>query len=372
MAPMTASLFLSSGHRPFFLMMAAYGAGALGFWVLGFNGYAPVGPAWHGHEMIFGFAVAAMAGFLLTAVPNWTRRPAVRGAELLLLVMIWGVGRLAMGAGIWPWLDLVFLPILAIRIFHDIASSKNWRNVVVPVILFALAGLNMIYHFGDQALALRASVYLTTGLIALIGGRIVPAFTANALKIKGDPFRAHPIRKLFDHLAVPAVVALVITELISPGSVLTGSLALITAFVLLIRMIWWRTFQTFRNPLVWILHVGYIWIPIGYFLKGLSDIWYVFDPSAALHALTAGGIGVMVIAVSSRASLGHSGRPLKADHTTTTAYLLVIAAAIVRVFGPIDLYALEISGALWLLGFGLYAITYWPVLTKPRLENVSN
>ncbi len=359
---------LSSGHRPFFLMMAAYGAGALGFWILGYRGFSPLDSTWHGHEMIFGFAVAAMAGFLLTAAPNWTGRPPVRGAELLFLVALWAGGRLAVNAGAFVWFDLIFLPVLAARLLYDIIASQNWRNLMVPVILFALAGLNLFYHFADPSSALRVGAYLITGLIALIGGRIVPAFTANALGIKHPPAKAPRLRNSIDLLSVPAILVLVAAELYSPGSVLTGALALLAAFILLIRMAWWRTFQTLRNPLIWVLHIGYIWIPIGYVLKGLSDIWLIFDPSSALHALTVGGIGVMVLAVSSRASLGHSGRPLKADVNTTAVYCLVTAAALTRVFWPRDLYGVEISGALWLLGFGLYTIAYWPILTKPRID----
>lgn len=371
-APWAGMLFLSSGHRPFFLMMAAYGAGALGFWVLGFHGLAPVGAAWHGHEMIFGFAAAAMAGFVLTAVPNWTRRPPVRGMELLLLVALWVLGRLAMATGTWPLLDLVFLPVLGVRILYDIVAARNWRNLLVPAILLLLAGLNLAFHISGPAPSLQLSVYLITALIALIGGRIVPAFTANALKRTHTPCKAPRLRKIVERFAIPSVLVLVATQFLYPQPIVTGALALIAAALLLIRMAWWRTFQTLPHPLVWILHVGYIWIPIGYALKGVSDIWGIFDPSAALHALTAGGIGVMILAVSSRAALGHAGRPLAADHTTTMVYALVILAAVIRVFGPVEYDALEISGTLWLLGFGLYTIAYWPVWTKPRLPQVPN
>ena len=362
------SAFLSSGHRPFFLAMSAYGALALGIWVLGLSGYVSVGPGWHGHEMIFGFAVAAMAGFLLTAVPNWTGRPPVVGTELLFLVVLWVLGRLAISTGFWPWLDCLFLPVLTARILYDIAISRNWRNILVPLILILLAGLNVVFYFGDPAQALRLSIYVITGLMALIGGRIVPNFTANALQENDAPYKAPRFRKSIDHVSIPSILVLVAAETFFPGSILTGLLAFLAASILLIRMVWWRTLQTRRTPLLWILHVGYIWIPIGYFLKALSDIWGIFDSSAALHALTTGSIGVMILAVSSRAALGHSGRSLSADQTTVFAYILVILAGAVRVFGPIDLYALEISGALWVLGFGLYTIVYWPILTKPRVH----
>jgi uncharacterized protein involved in response to NO len=362
-------VMLASGHRPFFLMAGLYGATALPLWLAAYFGYLPLTASWHGHEMIFGFAVAAIAGFLMAAVPKWTNSTGIAGWPLVLLIALWLAGRLSMLVGEAVFIDLLFLPVLATFVLADIARARNARNYQVAGILFVLAVFDALYHFYDPSLALRVSTLMIVALIALIGGRIIPAFTQNALRMKhGAHITCHTPRVL-DWLAVPSVIMVVVVELLLPQSAQAGVASLVAGIILFLRMFGWQTRRTLRMPLVWILHVGYAWVPLGFVLNGLVDLGAPVNPSAAFHALTAGAIGVMILAVASRAALGHSGRPLEPSAWTVVAYGLVIAAAIVRVFVPLDGSVL-LAGVLWFLGYAIFSAVYWPILTKPRIDGL--
>jgi uncharacterized protein involved in response to NO len=362
-------VMLASGHRPFFLMAGLYGATALPLWLAAYFGYLPLTASWHGHEMIFGFAVAAIAGFLMAAVPKWTNSTGITGWPLVLLIALWLAGRLSMWAGQAVFIDLLFLPVLATFVLADIARARNARNYQVAGILFVLAVFDALYHFYDPSLALRVSTLMIVALIALIGGRIIPAFTQNALRMKhGAHITCHTPRVL-DWLAVPSVIMVVVSELLLPQSAQAGVASLVAGIILFLRIFGWQTRRTLRMPLVWILHVGYAWVPLGLFLNGLAALGVPVDSSAALHALSAGAVGTMILAVASRAALGHSGRPLEPSAWTVFAYGLVIAAAIVRVCGPFDGSVL-LAGVLWFLGYGIFSAVYWPILTKPRIDGL--
>jgi uncharacterized protein involved in response to NO len=267
------------------------------------------------------------------------------------------------------WLDLLFLPVFAAFILVDIVRARNTRNYQVPAILFGLAGLNALYHFYDPLVALHAAIYLIATLIALIGGRIVPAFTQNALRmaLRRNVDCATP--RWIEFVAVPSVVAVVLAELLAPHSAIGGIAALVAGSVLLIRMAHWHSFKTLGMPIVWILHVGYLWVPVGFLLKAASDLGHFFPHSAALHALSAGAIGTMIMAVASRAALGHAGLPLVVSRWTVLAYALVIAGALMRVFAPHD-HALIPAGVLWSLGYAVFAAVYGPILIRPRVDGL--
>lgn len=365
----TGPLMLASGHRPFFLLAGLYATLALALWLAAWQGYLPLDPTWHGHEMLFGFATAAIAGFLMAAVPKWVNRRPIQGGWLAVLVGLWLLGRIAMWSDSLAWLDLLFLPVLGATVLNELIRARNRRNYQVAAVLFGLAGLNAVYHFVDPSLALRATTYLVTGLIALIGGRIIPAFTQNALRmaVSRDIVCATP--RWLDVLAVPAVIVVVGVELAYPGSKIAGAAAAVAGVVLLLRMLGWQSLKTLYDPLVWILHAAYLWLPVGYLLKAAADLGGWIDPAAALHALTAGAIGTMILAVGSRAALGHSGRPLKVRPATVVVYVLVLAAGLVRVFALFD-HAIMISGLLWTAGYGLFCIDYWAILTKPRIDGL--
>jgi uncharacterized protein involved in response to NO len=324
--------------------------------------------AWHGHEMVFGFAGAAISGFLMAAVPKWTNRPPITGHRLMFLIGLYRAGRIGMATGgPLAWADIAFLPALAAFKLADIHAARNRRNYQVPAMLFVLTGLNVAWHLGYTQ-ALWAGVYLIGGLIALIGGRIVPAFTESGLRMTGLRVTASTPAWL-DTLAVPMVLAVVATEVVAPLSMASGIAALAAGAVLLARMAGWQTLRTAKVPLVWILHAGYIWVPAGFLLKAASDLGGWVTPTVALHALTAGAIGIMILAVASRAALGHSGRPLVPSRWTVLSYGLVIAAALLRVAFPYGTGIL-VSGLLWTLGWLVFSIVYWPILTKPRIDGL--
>ena len=362
-------VILSAGHRPFFLAAGIWGAGGLALWVAALAGLAPLSATWHGHEMLFGFAVAAVAGFLTAAVPKWTNGETILGTRLALLLALWLLGRIAMIEGTAPWLDLLFLPAFAGFILADILRARNKRNYQVPGMLFALAALNALYHFHDDVLALHAATYLIAALIALIGGRIVPAFTQNALRMAGHRDAECRTLRWLDNLAVPSVIAVVLAELGAADTRVSAAAALVAGTVLLVRMASWRSWQTRRMPIVWILHVGYAWVPVGFLLKAASEFAHLVPPGAALHALTAGAIGTMILAVASRAALGHAGLPLKVSHWTVLAYVLVTVGAVLRVAVPHS-HAMMLAGVLWALGYAIFSAVYFPILTRPRVDGL--
>ena len=360
-------ILLASGHRPFFLLAALYAALAVPMWLLAWRGILPLTSTWHGHEMVFGFAIAAIAGFLLAAVPKWTNSQPLQGPRVALLVALWLVGRAAMWLHGAAWLDLLFLPALAALLAEPILRARNRRNYGVPAMLMALWLLDVLFQFGSLSLALRVAAYVVTTLIALIAGRIVPTFTRNALKMAGDPAHACYTPRWLDALAVPAVLAVAATELVLPMSQASGVAALLAAVVLGARMAGWRTWQTRRLPIVWILHVGYAFVPLGLALKAVADLGGPIGTFAALHALTAGAMGVMILAVASRAALGHAGLPLVVTRPTIAAYVLVILGALLRV-AVAHPHAVLLAGVLWSAGYGLFAWVYWPILTRPRAD----
>lgn len=360
-------ILLASGHRPFFLLAGLHAAAAIGLWLLAWRGLLPLTSTWHGHEMVFGFAVAAIAGFLLAAVPKWTDSQPIRGKRVALLVALWLLGRVGMALPGWALLDLLFLPVLAALQGWAIYSARNRRNYGVPLLLLGLWGLDLGFHTGHASGALRVAVLLVATLIALIAGRIVPTFTRNALKLAGHADCECTTPPWLDRLAVPAVLLVAATEFALPQSLWSALAAAAAALVLGLRPLRWRTWQTRRLPLVWILHVGYGFLPLGMALKAAADVGGPVSTFAALHALTAGAMGVMILAVASRAALGHSGRPLVPARATVVAYGLVVAGALLRVVATHPHMVLA-AGALWSSGYAVFSLVYWPILTRPRLD----
>jgi uncharacterized protein involved in response to NO len=378
--------FLTFGYRPFFLFAGVYAATAIVLWLLILYGRVVLPGAldpvqWHQHEMIFGFAVAAITGFLLTAVPNWTGRLPVAGWPLGLLAALWLAGRCAVfatpSAGPWPAavIDGAYLPVFAGVVLREIVAGRNWRNakVAIPVALLALC--NLAVHAESVGLAedsarpaLRLAIFLVLTLISIVGGRIVPSFTRNWLVKRGATALPRSLKAL-DGAAIALVPAVGLAFVIVPESPVTAVLALAAAVAHGARLSLWQGHRTGADPLVWILHAGYAWLPVGFALLGVALLVDDMPQSAALHALTAGAVGTMTLAVMTRASLGHSGRALAADRATTLSYLLVIAAAAVRVAAPIagwPVFGYEASAALWVAAFALFSVAYFPLLVLPR------
>lgn len=376
------------GFRPFFLMASLYAALAVPTWLLLMTGVVALptsltAMAWHGHEMVFGFALAGIAGFYLTAVPNWTGAAPVRGVRLALLVALWLLARVAMWssavlpAGVVAAADLALLPVLAAFVAPALVAAKQPRNLVFLVIPIALETAILLVQLEPLGLAddtawlgLMLGIDLALLLITIIGGRIVPTFTTNALRARGET-RLPRSRPWLDRLAILSMVAMVAAEL-GDRAAWVGAAALAAALFNGARLAGWRTARTLNNPLLWVMHLGYAWLVVGLALKAAAGLGDLVPASAALHALTVGAIGTMMMAVMSRATLGHTGRQLVAHPLTVAAYGLVSLAAILRIVGAVSpafyLPLIEASGALWSLAFVLFLWIYAPVLILPRLD----
>lgn len=378
-------VILQQGFRPFFLLAGAWAALGVPLW-LGSLAGLPVLPAgldalaWHKHEMLFGFGAAAIAGFILTAIPNWTGRLPISGWRLALLAGLWGLGRLAflmaeqLGPGAVAVLDLSFLFVLLAAIARELIAGANWRNLPFLVLIGLFATGNLAIHLDrlgimDAADAgYRLSIFVLAMLVALIGGRIVPSFTRNWMKARGEEELPVPANA-FDRAALAALALLVIAEVAAPHSRLTASLAVAVGLLHAWRLIRWKGHKVLSEPLLWSLHLGYGWLAAGLVLVGLAGLGLLGDEGAALHALTVGAFGTMILAVATRASLGHTGRPLTAGAGITWAYALVSVAAVARIVSPFaGEAALWVSGAAWSLAFGLFTVLYFPVLAGPRVE----
>lgn len=367
---------LSAGFRPFFLLAAAWAAIAVPVWLAAYaHGTALPGalPAmvWHAHEMVFGFGLATVAGFLLTAIPNWTGRLPVRGAALGALVALWLAGRVALlaSAAIGPLataaLDLAFIAALIAVVARELIAGRNWRNLPMLAALALLAAANVLVHLHALDLAYTAALGNRLGiatllmLIALVGGRIIPSFTRNWL-VKNRPGVPAPApESTLDRLALLVSLAALAAWVagLSTWPLIAAGVALAA------RLSRWRGGATLGEPLLLILHVGYAWLAFGLIFLGLD-----VSPNAALHALTVGAIGTMTLAVMTRASLGHSGRPLKADAATRAIYLLVTLAALARVANPLfeshGVLVNALAGAAWSAAFATFAVHYGRFLAR--------
>jgi uncharacterized protein involved in response to NO len=378
--------FFRGGFRPFFFGGAAWAVIALSLWIASLSG-ALVLPtaldplAWHRHEMLFGFVGAIMAGFLLTAVPNWTGRLPIAGWPLAGLFGIWGAARLALlfsGVVTIPVaaiLDVGFFALLALLAAREVLESNNRNFPVVGMIaLFGLADaidyLAVTRTIPLPDLGWQIAVSIVIVLISLIGGRIIPSFTRNWLAKRGVRTGLPTQPGKFDLIVIAATAFALLAWLSGPATAPIGIILLAAAALQLARWIRWRGYRTFADPLVLILHVGYAWLPIGLALLGLSVMGAV-PPSAAIHALTAGAMATMILAVMSRASLGHTARELKANAATILVYLLVTAGALLRVSASLRLIdydlGIEVAGIVWGGALLLFVIAYAPVLWRPRI-----
>ena len=300
---------------------------------------------WHTHEMIFGFVAAALAGFLLTAVASWTGQRGFAGPPLMILVALWLGGRIAMAPGLGvpqslaAIIDLAFLPGIAIAVTPSLVRARNLRNFPLVAFLLLLFCANLLFHRPDLATRLGipgATLALDAILlmVALVGGRVVPAFTANALRSRYSGARVAPFGWV-DRGALAATVAVLVVDLATPAGQLAGALAVVACLLHAWRLLRWRGWLVRDMPIAWVLHLAYGWIPIGLGLKGLWILWQLPMAAGWLHALTAGAYASMILAVMTRAALGHTGRPLVAAKPIVAAYLLLTLAAAVRVFGPV-------------------------------------
>jgi uncharacterized protein involved in response to NO len=378
-------VFFAAGFRPFFLLAGIQAAVMLPLWLLVWEGITglglPYAPSlWHGHEMVFGFGGAAVGGFLLTAVPSWTNTAYVSGRPLIVLFALWLAGRAAftLGGVLPAWLvapiDLAYLPLLAFLVAKPLIAAGKWRNIAfVPILaLFTIA--NALVHveaaggFVTGLMGVWLGIFILLLMIAIVGGRIVPSFTQNWLRMQGQPIDPKPIGWIEKGGAAVVVLAAAAMHIHFPGPV-AGVALLLAALVHGARLAGWYSLRTLANPILWVLHLGYLWLVVGLALLGLANLLPALPISAAVHALTAGCIGTMVMAVMSRAALGHSGRPLELPRPMVTAYVLVSLGTLMRVLSPLAPETLTIAGGLaWTAGWLVFVVVYWPIVTQPRAD----
>jgi uncharacterized protein involved in response to NO len=373
------------GFRPFYLLAAAFAALAMPLWMASYFGALPgwgqLGVAWHMHEMVFGMAIAVIIGFLYTAGRTWTGLWTPTKGHLAALAALWLAGRLAMlfaPAALAAVVDLLFLPIAAWPLYQVLARSGNRRNLFLIVLLGLLALANAVFHgivLGQLTLVptwaptlpIHAAILIIVVIESVIGARVIPMFTRNGAP--GSNPVVHPLR---DKIALALMVSASLAWVAGLAAPVVALLAAGAAFVTLLRLIGWQPQRTLGVPMLWILHLSYAWIPIGFFLLALAALKLV-SASAAFHALTVGSMAGLILGMMSRTALGHTGRPLLATRLDVAMYGLIQIGAILRVAAAFDAFgmrnaALLVSTVCWSAAFLLYLIAYGPFLWRPRID----
>ncbi|HEV6965841.1 NnrS family protein [Roseateles sp.] len=380
-APKPGFALFALGFRPFYLLASLLAALSVPLWALQFSGRLGhpylAGPLWHAHEMLFGFALAVIVGFLFTAGRNWTNLPTPTGWRLAALCALWLAARVlvltpfAIAAAV---ANVAFPLAAAIALAVPFFKARSRRNYFFVGLLVLLAAAAGFFHLGQLGLAsLPARRGITVALdvvlfiLAVMGGRVIPMFTNN-----GVPGAGATRQPVVEKLSLGLVLALAAADIAGLQGAPVAAVALAACGAHAWRWLLWQPWRTRRVPLVWVLHLAYAWVPVHLLLRGLAEAGAV-TPSLATHALTVGAIGGLVIGMVTRTARGHTGRPLKADGFETACYVLVLLAALVRVALPLAAPALTMpavlaSAALWSAGFGLYAVRYWPVLSRPRVD----
>lgn len=381
--------FLSYGFRPFFLGAAVFGAASVLAWVAIYTGHGQANflyppREWHVHEMLFGFIPALIAGFLLTAMPNWTDRMPLRGTPLLALFLLWVTGRLLL---LSPWLgaatsaviDGAFLVVLALYVWREIIMAGCWDRLPIGLLVSFFACANIAFHLSalrgsPTDLPERLGLAVMTVMLTVIGGRLTPTFTIEYLEQRNES-KLPAQFTLFDGAVILLVLVSAMTWVVQPESTWAGAALIVAGVASLVRLLRWRGWKTWDEPLVLILNVGYAWVALYLVALGAAVMGIGFYPVNAVHLLTSGAMGTMTLAVMTRASLGHTGRPRHADRLTVAIYLLVTAAALLRIFAPnaetptLWTYAMLVLSAIgWSGAYLLFAVHYGPYLVRPSLD----
>ncbi|MBX3530965.1 MAG: NnrS family protein [Rhizobiaceae bacterium] len=376
---------LHYGFRPFFFLAALHAGLAIPLWLWAYAGGIEIGGPfggmhWHAHEMLFGYLAAVVAGFVLTAVPNWTGRLPLSGWPLAVLVGLWLAGRAACLLLPVPWaamvLDLAFPTTLAFAIWREVVAGRNWRNAPVAAMITLFGIANAADHLANGGwlphdLGQRLALATVAMLIALIGGRIVPSFTRNWLVRTGAAGLPASFDRL-DRAALAMTAGAMLAWLTVPETPVAGFALLAAGVLLALRLGRWRGLATVSEPIVVVLHAGYGWLCVALLLLGLSTLLPGIPASGAIHALTAGAVGTMTLAVMTRASFGHTGHAIVADRAVVAVYVLVTLGASLRVAAPFAgewyLATLAAGGALWSGAFLLFAVRYAPILWGRRAD----
>jgi uncharacterized protein involved in response to NO len=382
--PYAGPALFSYGFRPFFLFGALYAGLAVLVWMPVFAGELTLVSAfsprdWHVHEMLYGYVPAVVTGFLLTAIPNWTGRLPLQGGPLMVLVIGWMAGRLAVTfSGTIGWLpalvvDASFLLLVAAAAAREVVAGRNWRNLMVVGLISLLAAGNVLFHLeshvrGTADYSTRAGIAVVIVLISLIGGRIVPSFTRNWL-VRENPGRLPVPFGRFDMVITAASAAALLAWIAQPTAMSTAYALVAAGLLQLVRLSRWAGDRTLREPLLLILHLGYAFVPLGFLLTGLAA-FDLIPPASGIHAFAGGAIGTMTLAVMTRASLGHTGRALHASWATQAIYAAIVLAALARIAATLvpgqTTALIAVAGLLWFAAFAGFGAVYGPIVSSGR------
>ncbi len=378
-------ILFERAYRPFFLGAALFAGFAIPLWLLALKSGLEIPSSfaareYHIHEMIFGYLGAVLAGFLFTAMPNWTGRPALARIRLALLSALWLAGRIAViTSAAWPLaaavIDASFLVAVASLAWSCVIKGGSRRNMPICLLVSLLAATNIAYDIAqlqdfETAVIIRSALAVIAVLLSLIGGRVTPSFSTNWMR--RNKFASLPTAfGTFDKITIAATIITVTVWIAMPDAKITGVLFAAVFIAHMVRLLRWRGWQATAEPLIFILHIGYLWLALWFGLSALAILSpETFSPSNAVHALTSGAIGTMTMAIMTRAILGHSGRRLHADRATQTIYALIVTGAFLRVFSETLAFnydlTITLSGSLWAGGFILFAITYGPYCLTRR------
>jgi uncharacterized protein involved in response to NO len=384
----TGLALLAHGFRPFFLLAGIWAPLGVGLWVAAVSGHAvPEGPLplqrWHGHEMLAGFVAAAMIGFLLTAVPNWTGRRGYAGVPLVALLAVFLAGRVALlpgsplPIGVAAPIALAGLPATLLLLLPALVKAGKLRLAGPPLLVLGfwagdalmLGGAAGWWHGETWRAGQLLMANMALVLVGVIGGRIIPSFTLNALRKTGRPAQPQPLPGV-DRAAILGLLAVVVVDLVAPDGRLAGGLAALAAVLVALRLSRWHGLRTLSQPILWVLHLAYGFVPLALATKAAALLAEAPWAAHWLHLQGAGALALMILAVMTRAILGHTGRDLVASPATIAAYVLVALAALVRVFGPgltgDPLVPLVLAATFWVAGFGLFLLAFGPILLRPR------
>jgi len=370
------------GFRPFYLGASLYAALSIAVWALQYAGvlhaYALAGPLGHAHEMVFGFAFAVIAGFLLTAGRNWTQQPTPTGAGLAAIFALWLAGRVLAFMPVPSYLaaavNAAFPVAVAWGLGRALLASRNRRNYFFVAILVAAAAASLAINLAAMGvvpvppwLGVQVALDLVLVVLVVMGGRVIPMFTNN-----GVPGADAVRRPAIERLALGAVPVVLLADVAGVSDVALAAILAVAAAAHATRIALWKPWRTLGHPIVWSLHAGYAWIPVYLALRAAAALDLI-PPPVATHALTVGAIGGLTIAMMTRTARGHTGLPLVADRADVAAYALVAAAAVVRVFGTLAMPAqhlawIALSAAAWSAAYAIYFVAYLPRLTAPRAD----
>lgn len=385
-----SNCLLAHPFRSFFLATGVYGVMAMAVW-LGFFWFSwpvPVGGSpftWHSHEMLYGLVSAATAGFLLTAMCNWTGAKPLQGRALLAFVLLWVAGRCVMWLAGWLplWLvavvDLAFLLVLVIYVAFVVVRYQNRRNYILVAVVMMLFIGNSLMHYGAATGAIKwlrmgqqHGLDVVTLMMIIVAGRITPSFTANWLKNNGDAAVKLSQWAIIERLSLASVALLLPLGWFGAPPALVGAVALLAGALNAIRLVGWRGWCVLREPLLWILHLAYLWIIVALLLRGASGFVSTIPPTVWQHAMGVGAIASLILGVMTRVTMGHTGRPLKLLRFAVLIYMAISFSAVARVLVAAEILDFRagtaLAGGLWMFAFGLFVALYAPALTRPRVD----